>query len=58
MSPAGRPLKPDARHEKLNIRLTAEEKKEIKDCADMHGLTNTDAIIAGIRLLAKKRPKK
>ena len=52
MSPrTGRPLKDDARHEKLNLRITEQEKEEIQKCADALNTTRTDAIMQGIRLL-------
>ena len=52
MSPrTGRPPKDNARKNDLNIRLTDEEKQEIQFVADALGMTGTDAIIKGIRLL-------
>lgn len=52
MSPrTGRPPKKNARKNDLNIRLTDEEKQEIQLIADTLGITRTDAIIKGIRLL-------
>lgn len=52
MSPrTGRPPKDNARKNDLNIRLTDEEKQEIQFVADVLGITRTDAIIKGIRLL-------
>lgn len=52
MSPrTGRPPKDNARRNDLNIRLTDEEKQEIQVVADALGITRTDAIIKGIRLL-------
>ena len=52
MSPrTGRPLKDNARHEKLNLRITEQEKEEIQKCADALSTTRTDAIMQGIRLL-------
>lgn len=52
MSPrTGRPPKENARKNDLNIRLTDEEKQEIQSVADALGMTRTDAIIKGIRLL-------
>ena len=52
MSPrTGRPLKDDARHEKLNLRITEQEKEDIQKCADILNITRTDAIMQGIHLL-------
>ena len=52
MSPrTGRPPKDNARKNDLNIRLTDEEKQEIQFVADVLGITRTDEIIKGIRLL-------
>lgn len=52
MSPkTGKPLKDNARKNDLNIRLTDEEKQEIQFVADALGITRTDAILKGIRLL-------
>ena len=52
MSPrTGRPPTDTARKNDLNIRLTDEEKQEIQFVADALGITRTDAIIKGIRLL-------
>lgn len=59
MSPrTGRPLKPNARHEDLNIRLTQEEKNDIQYCADKLGISRTDAVLKGIELLKKQIDKK
>lgn len=52
MSPrTGRPPKENARKNDLNIRLTDEEKQEIQFVADSLGITRTDAILKGIRIL-------
>lgn len=52
MSPrTGRPPKENARKNDLNIRLTDEEKQEIQFVADSLGMTRTDAILKGIRIL-------
>ena len=52
MSPrTGRPPKENARKNDLNIRLTDEEKQEIREVADSLGMSRTDAILKGIRLL-------
>lgn len=52
MSPrTGRPPKENARKTDLNIRLTEEEKQDIQFVADALGITRTDAILKGIRLL-------
>ena len=52
MSPrTGRPPKENARKTDLNIRLTNEEKQEIQVVADALGISRTDAILKGIRIL-------
>ena len=52
MSPrTGRPPKENARKNDLNIRLTDEEKQEIQFVADTLGVSRTDAILKGIKLL-------
>lgn len=59
MSPAGRPKKPDSdvKRERIYIRVTESERKEIVDCAEKHGMTISGAILEGVRLLSKKKPK-
>lgn len=58
MSPrTGRPLKASARRTDLNIRLTEEEKAEIEYVANALGLTRTDAILKGIKLLKMEMEK-
>lgn len=52
MSPkTGRPPKENPRNVNLNIRLTKSEAKEIQECADILGISRTDVIIRGIKLL-------
>ncbi len=53
MSPrTGRPPKAaESRTASLNIRLTPAEAEEIKRCAERLGVSRTDAIMLGIRLL-------
>ena len=53
MSPrTGRPPKSGmSRKVNLNLRLTEEEAKEIKECAEKLGISRTDAIMTGIRLI-------
>ncbi len=52
MSPrTGRPPKENARKNDLNIRLTDEEKQEIQFVANALGVSRTDAILKGIKLL-------
>lgn len=52
----GRPPKADAsRKVNLNIRLTEAESEAVKKCADMLGISRTDAIMKGIyRILGEK----
>jgi uncharacterized protein (DUF1778 family) len=47
----GRPRATNPRNVDFKIRLTPEEKKMLDDCAKLHGLTRTDAILRGIKLL-------
>ena len=56
MSPRiGRPIKADARREKLNIRLTVEEKRDIEKCAELLNLSRTDAIMKAIRMVLESK---
>lgn len=56
MSPrTGRPpLQEVSRTEKLNIRLTRQEKEEIEYCSEKLNLSRTDAIMRGIGLVKKE----
>lgn len=56
MSPrTGRPpLQEVSRTEKLNIRLTRQEKEEIEYCSEKLNLSRTDAIMRGIGLIKKE----
>ena len=56
MSPrTGRPpLREVSRTEKLNIRLTKQEKEEIEYCSEKLNLSRTDAIMKGIGLVKKE----
>ena len=50
----GRPIKRDTnKTEKLNIRLTKEDKKLIQDCADKMNISKSDVIVKAIELLKK-----
>ena len=52
MSPrTGRPPKENPRKVNLNIRLTEQESKDIQECADILGVSRTDAILKGIELI-------
>lgn len=52
MTRTGRPpLQEVSRNEKLNIRLTKQEKEEINDCSEKLGISRTDTIMKGIRLV-------
>ena len=53
----GRPPKENPRNCDLNIRLTAEEKTLISEVADNLGVSRTDAIIKGIKLLKAESEK-
>ena len=58
MSPAGRPLKDDARKYNLSLRLTQEEKDKIQFCAEKLGMTRTDTIMKGIEMVKQELDKK
>lgn len=59
MSPRmGRPpLQNTSRAEHLSIRLTKQEKEEINDCAEKLGMSRTDTIMKGVRLVKKEIEK-
>lgn len=59
MSPkTGRPpIQDTSRNEKLNIRLTAKEKEEIKYCAEKLNISRTDTIMKGIYLVKERLEK-
>ena len=59
MSPrTGRPpVNGESRKEKLNIRLTKEEKERIDKCAEKLGISRTDTIMKGIGLVEKEIKK-
>ena len=48
------PLQEVSRTEKLNIRLTKQEKEEIEYCSEKLNLSRTDAIMKGIGLVKKE----
>lgn len=55
MAKMGRPTKQEQpRSEKLNIRLTAEEKNTINKCAELLNIPRTDAIMLGIKKLLEE----
>lgn len=59
MSPrTGRPPKENPRNVNLNIRITDNESKRIKDCADKLNMTRTDTIMKGIELVEKEISEK
>ena len=60
MSPrTGRPpIQETSRSEKLNIRLTKQEKEEIEYCAEKLNLSRTDTIMKGIGLVKEEIKKK
>lgn len=48
----GRPTKRDtSKSEKLNIRLTKQDKQLIQDCADRMNISKSDVIVKAIELL-------
>lgn len=60
MSPrTGRPpIQETSRSEKLNIRLTKQEKEEIEYCSEKLNLSRTDTIMKGIGLVKEEIKKK
>jgi uncharacterized protein (DUF1778 family) len=60
MSPrTGRPpINSESRKEKLNIRLTKEEKERIDKCAEVLEISRTDTIMKGIGLVENEIGKK
>ena len=55
MSPrTGRPKSENPKKTSLTLRLSADEAKEIQDCADKLKLSRTETIMKGIRILLKK----
>ena len=60
MSPrTGRPpINSESRKEKLNIRLTKEEKERIDKCAETLEISRTDTIMKGIGLVENEIGKK
>ena len=60
MSPrTGRPpIQSESRREKLNIRLTKQEKEDIEYCSEKLNLSRTDTIMKGIGLVKKEIDKK
>jgi hypothetical protein len=51
----GRPPKENPRNMSLQLRLTQQEADLIKKCAEMLGVSRTDAIVRGIELLMAER---
>lgn len=59
MSPrTGRPPKENPRNVSLNLRITKDEAALIQECADLLGITRTDVIIQGVKLVKGKLEKK
>ena len=60
MSPrTGRPpIQETSRSERLNIRLTKQEKEEIEYCSEKLNLSRTDTIMKGIGLVKEEIKKK
>lgn len=48
------PLQETSRNERMNIKLTKQEKQDIQYCADKLNVARTDAIMKGISLLKKE----
>lgn len=51
MSPVGRPKSDNPRNVRLEIRLTEEESNELNECATLLGVTKTDVITKGIKMI-------
>lgn len=51
MSPVGRPKSDNPRNVRLEIRLTKEENNELNECASFLGVTKTDVITKGIKMV-------
>ena len=47
----GRPPSDNPRNRRLSIRLTESEYEEIEECSRLSGLSKTDAVMKGIRLV-------
>lgn len=60
MSPrTGRPpIQSESRKEKLNIRLTKQEKADIEYCSEKLNLSRTDTIMKGIGMVKEVLDKK
>ena len=54
----GRPKNPIPRDEKLTLRLTKFEAEKISKIAEKKNITRTEAILQGIDLLEKNKPKR
>ena len=52
------PLQEVSRSEKLNIRLTKQEKSDIEYCSEKLNLSRTDTIMKGIGLVKEEIKKK
>lgn len=59
MSPAGRPKMSESERKRIRIdfRVSEQEKAEIERVAEKHGMTVSQAILEGIKLLGKKKQK-
>lgn len=47
----GRPPKSNPRNTNLNIRISKDEATLIQECADRLGITRTDVIIKGVKMV-------
>lgn len=57
VSPAGRPKIENPKSERLEIRLTKAEAKDIQYCAEKLNTNKTEAINVGIKMLKEKIEK-
>lgn len=54
----GRPPIENPRNRRLSIRLTESEYQEVEDCARLTGMSKTDLVLDGIRLVREREQKK
>jgi uncharacterized protein (DUF1778 family) len=54
----GRPPIENPRNRRLSIRLTESKYQEVEDCARLTGMSKTDLVLDGIRLVREREQKK
>lgn len=55
MAKLGRPIKPDAKRDGVNIRLTKEESDMLRELSKKTGKTRTDIMVAGLKRIYRER---